>query len=78
MIPYVLETKVLTPKTATGVVRKLRAIMFPQGWPVPSPPDPTAEEANRMREQLEGLIDGAIKGRSTSFPFAISPPLISS
>ena len=73
LIPYVLETKVLTPRTATGVVRKLRGIMFPQGWPVPSPPDPTVEEAGRMREQLEGLMDGKIKGQlAFSRPVALS------
>lgn len=76
MVPYVLETKVLTPKTAREVVRKLRAIMFPQGWPVPSPPDPTVEEAGRMREKLERLIDGAIKGLSASlFLCTFSLPL---
>jgi hypothetical protein len=53
--------QVLTPTTlATGVITAKRTL-FPHGYPLPQPPDPSAEEQRAMRERvLAWRPDGAL------------------
>lgn len=55
LIPHLLISA-LSPQTTTFLVRRIRIIMFPKGFPVPSPPDPTLEEQAAMRVHLETLL----------------------
>ncbi|KAL7417779.1 PXA domain-containing protein [Mrakia frigida] len=70
LIPH-LVTSALTPKTTTYILRKIRIIMFPKGFPVPSPPDPSLEEALEMRATLEDLL-------LMKFPSPLKPLLLGS
>lgn len=54
LVPYLLEVHVLTPGTALRLVDILERILFPlDGFPAPTPPDPSPEEAATMRRLVE-------------------------
>lgn len=52
-IPHALNTQALTPARITGIVAQTKNVMFPNGYPGPSPVEPTREEQLLLREQLE-------------------------
>jgi hypothetical protein len=64
-LPHFLQTRLLTPQTSIKVIDLLERILFPlDGYPAPTPPDPTPEEIIIMRKELETRIDKMIPGKS--------------
>lgn len=55
VVPPLLE-KALTPPTAIRVVDLLEKLLFPDGYPGPSPVDPTPEEAAELDSMLRARI----------------------
>jgi hypothetical protein len=50
------------------VIDLIERILFPlDGYPAPTPPDPTQEEVIIMRKKLEERIDEMIPGKSLPF-----------
>lgn len=63
ILPYLIESRLLTPSTSLKVIELLERILFPlDGYPAPTPPDPTPEEAEEMRKELENRIDDLTPG----------------
>jgi hypothetical protein len=64
-LPHYIQIRVLTPKTSLKVIDLIERILFPlDGYPAPTPLDPTPEETIIMRKQLERRIDSLIPGMS--------------
>jgi len=64
-LPHFIQTRLLTPQTSLKVIDLLERILFPlDGYPAPTPPDPTPEEVIDMREKLEKRIDEMVPGKS--------------
>ncbi|WVR07978.1 hypothetical protein IAU60_005021 [Kwoniella sp. DSM 27419] len=54
LLPHMLHTHVLTPRTSLKLIDMLEHVLFPQdGWPGPTPPDPTPDEAASLRRRAE-------------------------
>lgn len=54
-------TLILTPTTAFRVIDLLERILFPlDGYPLPTPPDPTPTEAKRIRQDLEARLQEVV------------------
>jgi len=65
IIPYLITTHLLTPRLALRLVDLLEKILFPlDGYPAPSPPDPTAEEARVMRREIEERLSVILPSKS--------------
>lgn len=57
LLPHLLLTHVLTPKTAFRVCDVVERILFPlDGYPAPTPPDPLPAEAQAIRERFEARL----------------------
>ena len=55
------------PKTSIGLIDLLERILFPlDGYPAPTPPDPTPEEVVTMRQELDERLEGFIPRESDS------------
>ncbi|TFK40946.1 PXA domain-containing protein [Crucibulum laeve] len=70
LLPYLLSTT-LSPSFILNIIRLSKRTLFPNGYPGPQPPDPTAEEQAELRARLL-----AWKGRSSIayiFPFILGP-----
>ncbi|KAH9950508.1 PXA domain-containing protein [Amylocystis lapponica] len=52
LLPYLLYMHVLSAARLADIVRTSRRTLFPDGWPGPSPVDPTPEEQAALREEL--------------------------
>ena len=64
-LPHYIQTRILTPQTSLRVIDLIERILFPlDGYPAPTPPDPTPEEVIMMRRKLERRINGMIPGKS--------------
>jgi hypothetical protein len=74
-LPHFIQSRVLTSQTSLKVIDLIERILFPlDGYPAPTPPDPTSEEVVIMREKLEERIDEMIPGKSR--PCTIDPSLM--
>ncbi|ORY34615.1 PXA domain-domain-containing protein [Naematelia encephala] len=57
LLPHMVQSRLLTTETALKITRLLEDILFPvDGYPGPTPPDPTPEEIKETRGQLEQRI----------------------
>ncbi|KAL1412545.1 hypothetical protein Q8F55_000291 [Vanrija albida] len=56
LLPHLCVTRVLTPFTALRVADLLERVLFPDGYPGPSPPDPTPEEAAALDRRLRNAV----------------------
>ena len=64
-VPHFIQTRLLTPQISLKMIDLLERILFPlDGYPAPTPPDPTPEEVIDMREKLEKRIDEMVPGKS--------------
>jgi hypothetical protein len=64
-LPHYIQSRVLTSQTSFKVIDLIERILFPlDGYPAPTPPDPTPEEVIIMRRKLEERIDEMIPGKS--------------
>jgi hypothetical protein len=62
-LPHYIQTRILTPQTSLKVIDLVERILFPlDGYPAPTPPDPTPEEIVDMRDKLERRIGEIIPG----------------
>jgi len=76
-LPHYIQSRILTPQTSLKVIYLIERILFPlDGYPAPTPPDPTPEEVIIMRKKLEDRIDEMMPGKSPSM--TVSPSLTSS
>jgi hypothetical protein len=65
-LPHYIQSRILTSQTSLKVIDIIERILFPlDGYPAPTPPDPTPEEVIVMRKKLEERIDEMIPGKST-------------
>jgi hypothetical protein len=65
-LPHYIQSRILTSQTSLKLIELIERILFPlDGYPAPTPPDPTPEEVIIMRKKLEERIDEMIPGRST-------------
>jgi hypothetical protein len=63
-LPHYLQSRVLTSQTSLKLIDLIERILFPlDGYPAPTPPDPTPEEVIIMRKKLEERIDDMIPGK---------------
>lgn len=77
LVPY-LVSSALNHRTATLLVVRLQLILFPNGYPGPSPPDPTTDEQMEMRDRLERLLEAKIPRAFLSLPLVnLYPVLVS-
>jgi len=51
LLPHLLNTA-LSPQYITRIARIAKRTLFPNGYLVPSPPDPTPEEQRALKERL--------------------------
>ncbi|ORX37630.1 PXA domain-domain-containing protein [Kockovaella imperatae] len=71
VIPHLIESRLMTVKSAIRLVDLLERILFPlNGYPAPTPEDPTPEEAASMRRYLEQRISEIVP----SFAIKVLPP----
>ena len=76
-LPHYIQSRILTPQTSLKVIDLIERILFPlDGYPAPTPPDPTPEEVVIMRKKLEDRIDETMPGKSPSM--TVNPSLTSS
>ncbi|KAK1923675.1 hypothetical protein DB88DRAFT_511214 [Papiliotrema laurentii] len=65
LLPYLLRVHVLTPSTCLRLLDLLENILFPlDGWPAPTPPDPSPDEAAAMRRLVEERLSNLLSRRS--------------
>jgi hypothetical protein len=65
LIPHLIETHLLTPRTSISLIDLLERILFPlDGYPAPTPPDPTPEEVVKMRQDLDKRLERLVPGKS--------------
>lgn len=63
ILPHLIETRLRTPPIMLKLVDLIERILFPlDGYPAPTPPDPTSEETESMRVQLEKRLSESIPG----------------
>ena len=75
-LPRYIQSRILTSQTSLKVIDLIERILFPlDGYPAPTPPDPTPEEVVVMREKLEERLDEMIPGKFP--PFTVEPSLTS-
>jgi len=75
-LPHYIQSRILTSQTSLKVIDLIERILFPlDGYPAPTPPDPTPEEVVVMREKLEERLDEMIPGKFP--PFTVEPSLTS-
>ncbi|WOO82189.1 uncharacterized protein LOC62_04G005688 [Vanrija pseudolonga] len=60
LVPHLCVTRVLTPGTALKIADLLERVLFPDGYPGPSPPDPTPEEAAMLLRSLRSRVAEAL------------------
>ncbi|KZT06373.1 uncharacterized protein LAESUDRAFT_812950 [Laetiporus sulphureus 93-53] len=60
LLPYLLYTHVLSALRLTEIVRAARRALFPEGWPGPTPPEPTPEEQVAIRTELRRRLLAAV------------------
>jgi hypothetical protein len=66
-VPHYIRSRILTSQTSLKAIDLIECILFPlDGYPAPTPPDPTPEEVIIMRRDLEERIDEMIPGKSLS------------
>lgn len=52
LLPYLLYTHLLSPPSLISILQAAKAALFPGGWPVVPPPDPTPDEQTALRASL--------------------------
>ncbi|WVW86824.1 hypothetical protein I302_108879 [Kwoniella bestiolae CBS 10118] len=57
LFPHLLKSHFLTPSTSLRLIDLMERLLFPDGYPGPSPVDPTPQEALDLRERAEKRID---------------------
>lgn len=63
LLPDLIRLYLLQPGTALRLVDLLERILFPlDGYPAPTPPDPSAEETIAMRREIEERLGMLIPG----------------
>jgi len=63
-LPNYIQSRILTSQTSLKVIDLIERILFPlDGYPAPTPPDPTPEEVVIMRKSLERRIDEMVPGK---------------
>lgn len=61
ILPHLIETQLLTPSTSIKLIDLLERILFPlDGYPAPTPPDPSSEEVKDMRIRIEKRLGGML------------------
>ena len=66
LVPFFVLTEVLTPKNCLKVIDLLEHVIFPlDGYPAPSPHDPSPEEARSLRDKLEMRLQEVIPSKIT-------------
>ncbi|TFY58638.1 hypothetical protein EVG20_g8074, partial [Dentipellis fragilis] len=62
LLPHYLYSNVFTPTRIVYMVQSGKRALFPNGYPAPSPPDPTPEEQMLMRAALAETISRKVPG----------------
>lgn len=66
LLPHLLQSQ-LTPALSLRLIEVVEKILFPlDGYPAPTPPDLTPEEAVMVRKQFEERLKGKIPRQSTA------------
>ncbi|WVQ95953.1 hypothetical protein IAU59_003052 [Kwoniella sp. CBS 9459] len=74
LLPHLIRTYLLTPGIALKLIDIVEHLLFPlDGWPGPSPVDPTAEEAVDLRMRAEERIGEVIPTFIQTIFFPKSP-----
>ncbi|WRT69795.1 uncharacterized protein IL334_006786 [Kwoniella shivajii] len=60
ILPHLIHTVLLTPETSLKLIDLVEKILFPDGYPGPSPPDPTRTEVVDLKIRAEKRIDEII------------------
>ncbi|WVQ66405.1 uncharacterized protein L199_004585 [Kwoniella botswanensis] len=60
LLPHLLKTYILNPRTSLRLIDMIEKLLFPDGYPGPSPIDPTPQEALDLRLRAERRIDQLI------------------
>ncbi|WWD04234.1 hypothetical protein V865_002302 [Kwoniella europaea PYCC6329] len=60
LLPHLLKTYILNPHTSLKLIDIIEKLLFPDGYPGPSPIDPTPQEALDLRLRAERRIDQLI------------------
>lgn len=54
LLPHLTRTHILTSKTGLQSIDLIEKILFPlDGYPGPTPPDPSPEEAEELRRKVD-------------------------
>ncbi|WWC65939.1 uncharacterized protein I303_108561 [Kwoniella dejecticola CBS 10117] len=70
LLPHLIFRYILTPQTSLKVIDILEKVLFPDGYPVPSPPDPTEVEVVDLKERTMRRLDEVIPTPMKRVPFA--------
>ncbi|KAL4068356.1 PXA domain-containing protein [Scleroderma yunnanense] len=70
---YMLYNQVLSTASVLSIVRLSKGTLFPNGYPGPSPVDPTPEEQDRIRGQLIRRVTEMIPGPVSAILLGPSP-----
>ncbi|KAK4685031.1 hypothetical protein P7C73_g5129, partial [Tremellales sp. Uapishka_1] len=81
IVPHLIETHFLTPETSLKLIDTVETILFPDGYPGPSPSDPSAEETaelgvrvdRRLAESLPPFIKKSFFPRPTDVAALVDP-----
>ncbi|KAH7920087.1 hypothetical protein BV22DRAFT_1074544 [Leucogyrophana mollusca] len=73
LLSHVLYTRVLSPQSILFVVRLSKRTLFPNGYPGPSPPDPSPEDQVVIRQELLQRIRECMPPLATSLILGPSP-----
>ncbi|KAK6908829.1 hypothetical protein I204_01886 [Kwoniella mangroviensis CBS 8886] len=57
LLPHLMKTYILNPRTSLRLIDIIEKLLFPDGYPGPSPIDPTSQEALDLRLRAERRID---------------------
>ncbi|WWC92906.1 uncharacterized protein L201_007868 [Kwoniella dendrophila CBS 6074] len=60
LLPHLIRIFILTPKNSIKIIVLIEKILFPDGYPSQSPPDPTFEEVVILRDKAERRLDELI------------------
>lgn len=73
IVPHLVRTTLLTPQMSLKLIDLVEKILFPDGYPAPSPDDPTPSEVEDLRRRFENRLIEVIPRMSTSYVPIINP-----